>query len=109
MFATEIDGDNWTLRVAAARVMPRTGATAESLGNGEEDTQKMEVEEILTPLPEDEYELFFFGPLDLGNTLTLESSKRLFVNLIDITKWGSEFQKWWVANVQRVLEKRLGS
>lgn len=90
--------------------MTRTGVAAEPLGNRDEDTQQMEVEERLMPHPEDEYELFFFGPLDLGNTLTLESSKRLFVNLIDITKWGqSEFRNWWGANVQRVLEKRLGS
>lgn len=110
VFAIEIDGDNWILRVTAARVMTRTGVAAEPLGNRDEDTQQMEVEERLMTPPEDEYELFFFGPLDLGNTLTLESSKRLFVNLIDITKWGqSEFRKWWGANVQRVLEKRLGS
>ncbi|PVH91536.1 hypothetical protein DM02DRAFT_647288 [Periconia macrospinosa] len=110
VFAIEIDGDNWILRVAAARVVPRAGASADSLRNGEGDTPHMEAEEGPMPLSEDEYELFFFGPLDLGNTLTLESSKRLLANLIDITKWGqSEFRGWWVTNVQRVLEKRLGS
>lgn len=103
MFAVEIDGDNWVLRVAAARVVSRTGAAAE-----EGDTQQVEVEGLM-PLPEDEYELFFFGPLDLGNTLTLESSRRLLANLIDITKWGqSQFLTWWGANVQSVLEKRIG-
>lgn len=88
VFAVEIDGDNWLLRVAAARVVP--------------------TEEGLTTLPEDEYELFFFGPLALGNTLTLEGLKRLLANLIDITKWGqSEFRTWWRANIDMVLEKRL--
>jgi hypothetical protein len=110
VFAVEIDGDNWILRVAAARVVPRAGTAAESLRNGEGDTQQMEAEEGPMPLPEDECELFFFGPLDLGNTLTLESSKRSLANLIDITKWGqSEFRPWWGVNVQRVLEKRLAS
>ncbi|KAH8731699.1 hypothetical protein GQ44DRAFT_697900 [Phaeosphaeriaceae sp. PMI808] len=108
VFAVEIDGDNWLLRVAAARVVPRTSAAAESPRNEEEDAQETGTEEGPTPLPEDEYELFFFGPLALGNTLTLEGSKRLLANLIDITRWGqSEFRTWWEANVQVVLEKRI--
>jgi hypothetical protein len=45
VFAVEIDGDNWILRVAAARVVPRVGTAAESLRNGERDTQQMEAEE----------------------------------------------------------------
>jgi hypothetical protein len=108
VFAIEIDGDNWLLRVAAARVAPSTSAAAEFPRNGEGDAQETEVEEGPTLLPEDEYELFFFGPLALGNTLTLEGSKRLLANLVDITKWGqSEFRAWWEANVQMVLEKRI--
>lgn len=108
MFAVEIDGDNWLLRVAAARVVPRTSAAAESPRNEEEDAQETGTEEGPIPLPEDEYELFFFGPLALGNTLTLEGSKRLLANLIDITRWGqSEFRTWWEANVQVILEKRI--
>ncbi|KAF2787489.1 hypothetical protein K505DRAFT_379551 [Melanomma pulvis-pyrius CBS 109.77] len=108
VFAVEIDGDNWLLRVAAARVVPITRVAAKFPRNVDGDTQEAEVEEGPTPLPEDEYELFFFGPLALGNTLTLEGSKRLLANLIDITKWGqSEFRMWWEANVQLVLEKRI--
>jgi hypothetical protein len=96
------------LRVAAARVMPRTSAAAEFPRNGEEDAQETETEEGPTLLPENEYELFFFGPLALGNTLTLDGSKRLLANLIDITRWGqSEYRTWWEANVQMVLEKRI--
>jgi hypothetical protein len=68
--------------------VPRGGAAADSIRNREGDAQQMEAEEGLMPLPEDEYKLFFFGPLDLGNTLTLESLKRLLANLINITKWG---------------------
>ncbi|CBX98975.1 hypothetical protein IAQ61_007417 [Plenodomus lingam] len=108
VFTVEIDGDNWLLRVAAARVVLRAGAAAESPGNGEGNAPETEAEEGPTTLPEDEYELFFFGPLALGDTLTLEGSKRLLANLIDITKWGqSEFRTWWGANVHKVLEKRL--
>lgn len=108
MFTIEIDGDNWLLRVAAARAVPRTSATAESPRNREGDAPETEAEEGPTTLPEDEYELFFFGPLALGDTLTLEGSKRLLANLIDITKWGqSEFRTWWGANVQMVLEQRM--
>jgi hypothetical protein len=107
VFAVEIDGDNWLLRVAAARVVPCTSAAAESPRNEEDDAQEMGPEGP-SPLPEDEYELFFFGPLALGNTLTLEGSKMLLANLIDITRWGqSEFRTWWEANVQVVLEKRI--
>ncbi|KAF1973459.1 hypothetical protein BU23DRAFT_589476 [Bimuria novae-zelandiae CBS 107.79] len=107
VFAVEIDGDNWLLRVAAARVVPRTSAAAESPRNREGDAPETETEEGPTTLPEDEYELFFFGPLALGDTLTLEGAKRLLANLIDITKWGqSEFRTWWGANVQMVLETR---
>jgi hypothetical protein len=108
VFAVEIDGDNWLLRVAAARVVSHTNAAAESPRNGEEDTQETGTEEGPLLLPEDEYELFFFGPLALGNTLTLEGSKRLLANLIDITRWGqSEFRTWWEANVQMLLKKRI--
>jgi hypothetical protein len=108
VFAIEIDGDNWLLRVAAARVVPRTNAATGSPRNEEEDAQEMGMEEGLTPLPEDEYELFFIGPLALGNTLTLEGSKMLLANLIDITRWGqSEFRTWWETNVQAVLENRI--
>lgn len=72
--------------------MPRADVTANYEGNGEGDTQHMEAEEGPIPLSEDKYELFFFGPLDLDNILTLESSKRLLANLINITKSGqSEF------------------
>jgi hypothetical protein len=96
VFAVEVDGDNWLLRVATARVMPRTSAAAESPRNGEEDAQETGTEEGPNLLLEDEYELFFFGPLALGNTLTLEGSKRLLVNLIDITRWGQfGFRTWW--------------
>lgn len=107
VFAIEIDGDNWLLRVAAARVVLRTSFATESPRNREGNTREMEVEGLLL-LPKDEYELFFFGPLALGNTLTLEGSKSLLANLIDITKWGrSEFRTWWEADVQRILEKRI--
>ncbi|KAF2804378.1 uncharacterized protein BDZ99DRAFT_544886 [Mytilinidion resinicola] len=88
VFAVEIDGDNWLLRVAAARVVPSTSAATKSPRDGEGDAQETEAEEGPMSLPEDEYKLFFFGPLALGNTLTLESSKRLLANLVDITKWG---------------------
>ncbi|KAF2817691.1 uncharacterized protein BDZ99DRAFT_505308 [Mytilinidion resinicola] len=88
VFAVEIDGDNWLLRIAAARV---TSAAAESPIEGEGDVQETEAEEGPRPLPEDEYD-----------------SKRLLANLVDITKWGqSEFRTWWEANVQMVLEKRI--
>jgi hypothetical protein len=107
VFAIEIDGDNWLLRVAAARVVPSTSAATESPKNGEGDAQETETEGPML-LPEDEYELFFFGPLALGNTLTLEGSKKLLANLVDITKWGqSEFRTWWEENVRTVLEKRI--
>lgn len=86
MFAVEINGDNWLLRVAAARVMPRTSTAAKSPRNGEEDAQETRTEEGPTLLLEDEYKLFFFGPLALGNTLTLNRSKRLLANLINITR-----------------------
>jgi hypothetical protein len=46
----------------------------------------MGMEEGLTLLPEDKYELFFFRPLALGNTLTLKRSKMLLANLINITR-----------------------
>lgn len=50
---------------------------------------------------------FFFGPLALGNTLTIKDMDKLLANLIDITKWGkSEFWTWWEESVQIVLEKR---
>jgi hypothetical protein len=40
--------------------------------------------------------------------LTLEGSKMLLANLIDITRWGqSEFRTWWETNVQAVLENRI--
>ena len=92
MFAVEIDSNNWLLRVTAACVVPRTSAVAESPSEGEGDAQEMEAEGP-TRSPEDDYELFFFRPLVLGNTLTLEVLKRLLANIIDITKWGqSEFR-----------------
>lgn len=93
MFAIEIDGDNWLLRVAAARVVPPPSVAAESLRSREDDAIGTETEEGPTTLPEDEYELFFFGLLALGDTLALNGAKRLLANLIDITKWGqSEFR-----------------
>jgi len=42
VFAVEIDGDNWILRIAAARVAPRAGAAAGSLRSGEGNTQHMD-------------------------------------------------------------------
>jgi hypothetical protein len=45
VFAVEIDGDNWLLRVAAARVVPCTSAAAESPRNEEDDAQEMGAEE----------------------------------------------------------------
>ncbi|CAI6226015.1 unnamed protein product [Periconia digitata] len=109
VLAIEIDGDNWVMRVAAARVVPHTTDATQSPLAREMEAQPAEVDEGLISFPEDEYELFFFGPLDLGNTLTLQSSKRLLANLIDITGWGqSQFRAWWELNVQRVLEKRIG-
>ena len=68
--------------------MLRTSAAAKSPRNGEEDAQETGTEEGLTLLLEDEYELFFFRPLALGNTLTLNRLKRLLANLINITRWG---------------------
>jgi hypothetical protein len=106
VFAVEIDGDNWLLRVVAARVVPRTSAAADSPRNRDGDAPETDTEGPTT-LPEDEYELFFFGPLALGDTLTFEGAERLLANLIDITKWGqSEFRTWWGASVQMVLETR---
>ncbi|KAF2007577.1 hypothetical protein P154DRAFT_517251 [Amniculicola lignicola CBS 123094] len=108
VFAIEIEGDSWLLRVAAARVKSRTSPAAKSPRTREEDAQEAGTEEGPTLLPEDEYELFFFGPLALGSTLSLDGSKRLLANLIDITMWGqSEFRTWWEANVQMVLEQRV--
>lgn len=76
------------MRVATARVVLRTSAVAKCPRNKEEDAQETGIEEGLILLLEDKYKLFFFRPLALGNTLTLEGLKRLLTNLINITRWG---------------------
>lgn len=59
------------MRVAAARVVPHITDATQSPLAGEMEAQPAEVDEGSIPFPEHEYKLFFFGPLDLGNTLTL--------------------------------------
>lgn len=99
-----MDGDNWIWRVTATQVEPYTTDVTQFLLAGKLEAQAVEVGERPMPFPENEHELFFFGPLDLGNTLTLQSSKRLLANLIDVTEWGqSQFRTWLELNVQRLF------
>ncbi|KAH8723850.1 hypothetical protein GQ44DRAFT_827980 [Phaeosphaeriaceae sp. PMI808] len=98
VFTIEIDGDTWFLRVAMARITPIESNHATRLDSAE----------AMPNNTEDEYELIFLGPLALRNAPTIENSEKLFVNLLDIAKWGQyDYPEWWVANVRKGLEERL--
>jgi hypothetical protein len=98
VFTIEIDGDSWFLRVAAARVISNAS------GHG----THVRLEDEMTDDLEDDYELVFFGPLALGNTLTIGNSKKLLANLLDIARWGQcDYRTWWETNVFQELEQRM--
>ena len=69
VFAVEIQTDAWLLHVV----------TAEE-----------------TPKKPDEFNMFFLGPLRLGDTYSIDDTKRLFDNLCDIALWGqNEYRLWF--------------
>ncbi|XTI91504.1 hypothetical protein V2W45_1417070, partial [Cenococcum geophilum] len=60
-FTVEIQTDAWLLHIVTAK-------------------------EILKKL--DKFNIFFLGPLRLGDTYSIDNIKRLFNNLYNITLWG---------------------
>ncbi|RMZ66525.1 hypothetical protein GMOD_00001867 [Pyrenophora seminiperda CCB06] len=69
VFAVEIQTDAWLLHLVTAEEVPENP---------------------------DEFTMFFLGPLHLGNTYTMEDTKRLFHNLCDVARWGHEEYRLWV-------------
>ncbi|OCK98444.1 uncharacterized protein K441DRAFT_322362 [Cenococcum geophilum 1.58] len=82
VFAVEIQTDAWLLHVVTA-------------------------EEILKK--PDEFNMFFLGPLRLGDTYSIDDIKRLFNNLCDITLWGqNEYRLWFEKEILSQYDECVG-
>lgn len=91
VFAIEIEADNWLLYVVTAQL--KTLKPLELSKNVIKEDDKVNASEP-------DFEMFFFGPMMLGNTYSLDDMKRLVENLCDISLWGqTEFRKWWEKTV----------
>lgn len=91
VFAIEIEADAWLLYVVTAQLKPlesRKPSKNAAKGDDEVDATVQD------------FEMFFFGPMRLGDTYSMNDMKRLVENLCDIVLWGqTEFRKWWEGTV----------
>jgi hypothetical protein len=94
VFAIEIEADAWLLYVVAAQLKPpKTYSVSEAASKRDENG------------PEQAFEMLFFGPMRLGDTCSMEDTKRLVENLYDIYLWGqTEFGSWWEQTVLAACE-----
>lgn len=96
VFAIEIEADAWLLYVVAAQLKP---SNARNLS-------KAASEESKENAADQAFEMFFFGPMRLGDTYSMDDTKRLVENLCDICLWGqTEFRAWWEQTVVATCEK----
>ena len=58
---------------------------------------------------DEDFEMFFFGPMRLGDTLFMDDTKRLVENLCNICLRGqTEFKRWWEETILAVCKGRPG-
>lgn len=96
VFAIEIEADNWLLYVVTAQLKPpKPGKLSKNITKEDDKLNATE----------QDFEVFFFGPMMLGNTYSMDDMKRLVENLCDISLWGqTEFKKWWENTVLTACE-----
>lgn len=57
----------------------------------------------------DEFNMFFLGPLRLGDTYSIDDIKRLFDNLCDIALWGqNEYRLWFKKEILSQYDECAG-
>ncbi|KAI9764630.1 MAG: hypothetical protein M1840_008127 [Geoglossum simile] len=94
VFAIEIEADAWLLYVVTAQLNP-----LKSSKNATKENDKVDA-------TDQDFEIFFFGPMKLGDTYSMDDTKRLVENLCDISLWGqTEFKKWWEETVLAACEE----
>jgi len=82
VFAVEIQTDAWLLYVVTAKE---------------------------TPKKLDEFNMFFLGLLRLGDTYSIDNTKRLFDNLYNIALWGqNEYRLWFKKEILSQYDKCAG-
>lgn len=87
VFAIEIESDAWLLYAVIAQLKPPKSYKL---------SKHLEKEDDEVDASEQDFDMFFFGPMRLGDTYSMDDTKRLVENLCDITLWGqTEFRKWW--------------
>ncbi|MCJ1426986.1 hypothetical protein MMC29_004889 [Sticta canariensis] len=97
VFAIEIEADNWLLYVVIAQLEPPKSHKL---------SKQVTKEDAGVNATEQDFEMFFFGPMMLGNTYSMDDMKRLVENLCDISLWGqTEFKKWWEKTVVAACEE----
>lgn len=97
VFAIEIEAENWLLYVVTAQLKPPKPCKLSK--NITKEDEKLNA-------TEQDFEMFFFGPMILGNTYSMDDMKRLVENLCDISLWGqTEFKKWWENTVLTACER----
>lgn len=76
VFAIEIEADNWLLYMVTAQLKPPKPGKLSNNITKEDD--KLNV-------TEQDFEMFFFGPMILRNTYSMDDMKRLVKNQCDIS------------------------
>lgn len=95
VFAVEIEADAWLLYVVAAQLKPPKSRNPSKAANEDDDAGA----------GDKDFEMFFFGPMRLGDTYSIDDTKRLVENLCDICLWGqTEFKRWWEETVLATCE-----
>ena len=97
VFAIEIVADSWLLYVVIAQLEPPKSRKL---------SKKITKEDDGVNATEQAFEMFFFGPVKLGDTYSMDDLKRLVENLCDISLWGqTEFKEWWEKTVVAACEE----
>jgi hypothetical protein len=97
VFAIEIEADAWLLYVVTAQLKPLKSRKPSKSVTKENDK---------VDATDQDFEMFFFGPMRLGDTYSMDDTKWLVENLCDISLWGqTEFKKWWEETVLAVCEE----
>jgi hypothetical protein len=81
VFAIEIEADAWLLYVVAAQLKPPE-LRQPSKNVAEEDDGVHAAEQ--------DFEMFFFGPMLLGDTYYEDGAKRLVENICDVCRWARQ-------------------
>ncbi|KAH0552947.1 hypothetical protein GP486_006857 [Trichoglossum hirsutum] len=97
VFAIEIEADTWLLYVVTAQLKPLKSC---------KPSKNVTKENYEIDTTDQDFEMFFFGPMRLGDTYSMDDTKRLVENLCDISLWGqTEFKKWWEETILAACEE----